>query len=87
MSEIFTAYLVTFGWAIVGSISMGIGIIIALKLFDLSTEQSRRVGADQAGQHRDGDHSGQRNHRTGDRCLRRNSPLNKDRNMHRGDAC
>jgi uncharacterized membrane protein YjfL (UPF0719 family) len=37
MPEILTAYLVTFGWALVGSISMGIGIIIALKLFDLST--------------------------------------------------
>jgi uncharacterized membrane protein YjfL (UPF0719 family) len=37
MPEILTAYLVTFGWAIVGSVSMGIGIIIALKLFDLST--------------------------------------------------
>jgi uncharacterized membrane protein YjfL (UPF0719 family) len=35
--EIFTAYLITFGWAIVGSVSMGIGIIITLKLFDLST--------------------------------------------------
>ena len=37
MPEIFTAYLVTFGWAIVGSVSMGIGIILALKLFTLST--------------------------------------------------
>lgn len=37
MPEIFYAYLITFGWAIVGSFSMGIGIIIALKLFDLST--------------------------------------------------
>jgi uncharacterized membrane protein YjfL (UPF0719 family) len=37
MTEILTAYLVTFGWAIVGSVSMGLGIIIALKLFDLST--------------------------------------------------
>jgi uncharacterized membrane protein YjfL (UPF0719 family) len=37
MPEIFTAYLVTFGWALVGSISMGIGIIITLKMFDLST--------------------------------------------------
>jgi uncharacterized membrane protein YjfL (UPF0719 family) len=36
-SEIYYAYLNTFGWAIVGSVSMGIGIIIALKLFDLST--------------------------------------------------
>lgn len=37
--EIFVAYLVTFGWAIVGSVSMGLGIIIALKLFDLSTRK------------------------------------------------
>ena len=37
MSEVFTAYLVTIGWALVGSISMGLGIIIALKMFDLST--------------------------------------------------
>lgn len=37
MSEIFQAYLITFGWALVGSISMGIGIILTLKLFDLST--------------------------------------------------
>ena len=39
MTEILTAYLVTFGWAIVGSVSMGLGIIIALKLFDLSTKK------------------------------------------------
>lgn len=32
-----TAYLITFGWALVGSIGTGIGIIITLKLFDLST--------------------------------------------------
>lgn len=38
MHEIITAYLVTFGWALVGSISMGIGIIITIKLFDLSTK-------------------------------------------------
>jgi len=37
MSDIVHAYLVTFGWAIVGSVAMGLGIIIALKLFDLST--------------------------------------------------
>jgi uncharacterized membrane protein YjfL (UPF0719 family) len=37
MQAIFTAYLITFGWAIVGSVSMGLGIIIALKLFDFST--------------------------------------------------
>ena len=35
--EIMHAYLVTFGWAIVGSIAMGLGIIITLKLFCLST--------------------------------------------------
>jgi uncharacterized membrane protein YjfL (UPF0719 family) len=37
MSAIWTAYLITFGWALVGSISMALGIIIALKLFDIST--------------------------------------------------
>jgi uncharacterized membrane protein YjfL (UPF0719 family) len=37
MPEIVTAYLITFGWAIVGSVAMGVGIIIALKLFTLST--------------------------------------------------
>ena len=39
MFEIFQAYAITFGWAIVGSVSMGMGIIIALKLFALSTRQ------------------------------------------------
>ena len=39
MQEIFEAYLITFGWAIVGSIGMGLGIIIALKMFDLSTRK------------------------------------------------
>jgi uncharacterized membrane protein YjfL (UPF0719 family) len=34
---IWNAYLITFGWALVGSISMAIGIIIALKMLDLST--------------------------------------------------
>ncbi len=37
--EILRAYLVTFGWAIVGSVAMGVGIIITLKLFDLSTRK------------------------------------------------
>jgi uncharacterized membrane protein YjfL (UPF0719 family) len=37
--DILYAYLITFGWALVGSISMGIGIIITLKLFDLSTSR------------------------------------------------
>jgi uncharacterized membrane protein YjfL (UPF0719 family) len=35
--EILRAYAITFGWALVGSVSMGIGIIIALKMFDFST--------------------------------------------------
>ena len=35
--EVLRAYAITFGWALVGSTSMGIGIIIALKLFDYST--------------------------------------------------
>ena len=39
LREILTAYMITFGWAIVGSDSMGIGIIITLKLFDLSTRK------------------------------------------------
>jgi uncharacterized membrane protein YjfL (UPF0719 family) len=34
---IFTAYAITFGWALVGSIGMGLGLIIALKMFTLST--------------------------------------------------
>ena len=37
MSSILQAYAITFGWAIVGSLSMGIGIIITLKLFAFST--------------------------------------------------
>ena len=37
MPDIIYAWLITFGWALVGSVSMGIGIIIALKLFDFST--------------------------------------------------
>lgn len=37
MPAIVEAYLVTFGWAIVGSVAMGIGIVVALKLFTLTT--------------------------------------------------
>ena len=39
MNSIFWAYLITFGWAIVGSVSMGLGIIITLKLFAFSTRE------------------------------------------------
>ena len=35
--EVLVGYLVTFGWAITGSVSMAVGIVVALKLFDLST--------------------------------------------------
>lgn len=37
MPDIVSAYLITLGWAIVGSVAMGLGIIITLKLFTLST--------------------------------------------------
>jgi uncharacterized membrane protein YjfL (UPF0719 family) len=37
--EVVRAYAVTFGWAIIGSIAMGLGIIIALKIFTLSTKK------------------------------------------------
>ena len=37
LPNIVNAYAITFGWAIVGSFSMGLGIIIAVKLFDLAT--------------------------------------------------
>lgn len=37
--DILRAYLITFGWAIVGSVSMGIGIIITLKMFTISTRR------------------------------------------------
>lgn len=37
MPSIFEAYAITFGWAIVGSFAMGLGIIITLRLFALST--------------------------------------------------
>lgn len=37
MSGILNAYLITFGWALVGSIAMGCGVIIMLRLFDWST--------------------------------------------------
>ena len=39
MEDIWIAYLVTFGWAIVGSVAMGLGIIIAVKLFEVSTRK------------------------------------------------
>lgn len=35
--EILTAYVIAFGWAIVGSVSIGIGVIITLKIVTMST--------------------------------------------------
>lgn len=37
MKQIIADYIITFGWAIVGSLSMGVAIIITLKLFTFST--------------------------------------------------
>jgi uncharacterized membrane protein YjfL (UPF0719 family) len=37
MKQFIADYIITFGWAIVGSLSMGVSIIITLKLFTLST--------------------------------------------------
>jgi predicted benzoate:H+ symporter BenE len=37
MTDIWIAYAVTFGWALIGSIAMGLGIIIAVKMFEMST--------------------------------------------------
>jgi uncharacterized membrane protein YjfL (UPF0719 family) len=31
--EILSAYVITFGWAIVGSLSMGLGLVISLFVF------------------------------------------------------
>ena len=39
MDGIWSAYAITFGWAIVGSVAMAIGNIIVLKIFDLSTRE------------------------------------------------
>ena len=39
MPDIIQAYLITFGWALVGSLSMGIGILLTLKIFAFSTRE------------------------------------------------
>ena len=36
-TQIFISYGITFGWAIVGSVSMGIGVFLALKIFTIAT--------------------------------------------------
>ena len=37
MKQFIADYIIKFAWAIVGSLSMGVSIIITLKLFTLST--------------------------------------------------
>lgn len=37
LHPIFEAYLITFGWAVVGSVAMAVGLVIAIKIFDLAT--------------------------------------------------
>lgn len=37
LKQILIDYIVTFGWAIVGSVSIGIGVIITLWMFDKFT--------------------------------------------------
>lgn len=37
VEQIFTAYLITFGWSIVGSLSMAVGIFFALRFFTWAT--------------------------------------------------
>lgn len=37
MEDIFQSYLIVLGWAVVGAVSTGLGIAIALKIFELST--------------------------------------------------
>ncbi len=39
LAPIFTSYAITFGWAIVGSVSMGVGVFLALKIFTISTRE------------------------------------------------
>ena len=33
--DLLTAYLITFGWALVGAVSMGVALFITLKVFTL----------------------------------------------------
>jgi uncharacterized membrane protein YjfL (UPF0719 family) len=37
LEQLAIAYAVTFGWAVVGSISMGVGVFLALKIFTFAT--------------------------------------------------
>lgn len=35
--QLFTAYAITFGWAVVGSLSVAVGVLLALRVFTLAT--------------------------------------------------
>ena len=39
ISQVLTAYAITFGWALVGSLSVAIGVFLALKLFSWATRE------------------------------------------------
>jgi uncharacterized membrane protein YjfL (UPF0719 family) len=39
VTQILIDYLVTFGWAIVGSLSMAVGLLLCLKLFTWGTHE------------------------------------------------
>jgi uncharacterized membrane protein YjfL (UPF0719 family) len=39
MKEILFDYIVTLGWAIIGSLSMGLALIVVIKIFDFSTKK------------------------------------------------
>jgi uncharacterized membrane protein YjfL (UPF0719 family) len=38
-TSIWIEYLIMFGWAIVGSVGMGVGLVITLKMFTLCTRE------------------------------------------------
>lgn len=37
IQQLLEAYAITFGWAIVGSVAMALGLVIAIKIFDAAT--------------------------------------------------
>lgn len=39
MKQVLFDYLITFGWAIVGSIGMGTGLLLCLKMFTWATHE------------------------------------------------
>ncbi len=43
MNQILFDYLITLGWALVGSVSMGAALIIVIKIFSLSTHNMDEI--------------------------------------------